>query len=211
MTRSMLGLSRGDTLYLLGDYIDRGPDSKGVIDHTFELKEQGVKVICMKGNHEDMFLKSITNPHTHLDQWLRNGGDKTLDSWGSAGDSYLAMLFNISQDKLYMDFFSSLEFYTEAGDLYLVHAGFNFAAPQPLEDTYSMMWIRGATANEEFLGNKKVVHGHTPVPLEHIYSSLATNMIDIDAGCVYKDREGLGNLAALNLDTMQLVHSPNID
>lgn len=211
MTRSLLGLSPADTLYLLGDYIDRGPDSKGVIDHILRLKEEGVNVICIKGNHEDMLMRSIENPGEHLDHWLRNGGDKTLDSWRNTGRSYADILAGISRDSTYMDFFRSLAYYAETADHYLVHAGFNFLADKPLEDTYSMMWIRGAIADKKFLGNKKIIHGHTPVPLERIQESLSTNMIDIDAGCVYKWREGMGNLAALDVDAMKLVHCPCID
>ena len=56
-----IGLIEGDELYLLGDYIDRGPDSKGVIDTIFELREKGFKVICLRGNHESMLLDALKN------------------------------------------------------------------------------------------------------------------------------------------------------
>ena len=72
--------SKQDELYILGDLIDRGPSSKGVIDYIFELKAQGFKVECTRGNHEQMMLDGIYDLDKRR-RWLINGGSNTVESF----------------------------------------------------------------------------------------------------------------------------------
>lgn len=72
-----INFSKEDTLYLLGDYIDRGPDSKGVIDHIWKLQKEGYTVHCLRGNHEQMLLNEISSPNNYFD-----GESETLRSFG---------------------------------------------------------------------------------------------------------------------------------
>ena len=65
----------------LGDYIDRGPESRQIIDHLMEAQEMGVPLVCLKGNHEDMMVETIRKP-LHPDWWIGNGGGATLVSYG---------------------------------------------------------------------------------------------------------------------------------
>ena len=80
-----LPLERGDTVVFLGDYIDRGPDSKGVIDYLLELRKRGEQTtVFLRGNHEDMMLSFMALSGHHGDAFLLNGGVATLASYGVA-------------------------------------------------------------------------------------------------------------------------------
>src|SRR5215218_1348691 len=80
MVEEVLHLQASDQLFLLGDYIDRGPDSKGVIDFILELRAKGYRVETLMGNHEFMMLETWEDA-SYLPLWLRNGGDTTLASF----------------------------------------------------------------------------------------------------------------------------------
>ena len=191
-----------DTLYLLGDYVDRGPDSKGVVDYIMDLKKDGYNVITLMGNHEDMLLSAIYKD-VYLKSWLNNGGDVALKS------------FDVSHPKnlegKYIEFFNGLERYVELEDYFLVHAGFNFKIDNPLEDKQAMLWIRKSVPPKSFLVGKKIIHGHTPVGKNKIIKSLKKEKpsINIDAGCVYADKLSLGRLCAINLDNLSLTFAKN--
>ncbi len=115
-------LTKEDHLYLLGDYIDRGPDSKGVIDYIFKLKEDGFQVTATKGNHEQMLLRAIDGDTNQ--PWYQNGARMTLRSFEATHED------NIPTE--YIDFIKELKFYIELEDCFLVHAGFNFEREDPL-------------------------------------------------------------------------------
>src|ERR1039457_2707378 len=84
LVEEIIVLNRNDELYLLGDLIDRGPDTKGLLDFIFELSGQGFAVSSVRGNHEDMFLRSC-NSRFEVALWGHNGGWATLKSFGAAG------------------------------------------------------------------------------------------------------------------------------
>src|SRR4051794_19819274 len=71
----------GDTLYLLGDTIDRGPDSRGVLEEIMSLRREGIAVVALRGNHEDMLLKACRD-RDDFRLWMLNGGGATLQSFG---------------------------------------------------------------------------------------------------------------------------------
>ena len=125
-----LQFSTTDELYLLGDYIDRGPDSKGVIDRIWKMQEEGYQVQCLRGNHEQILLNIIANPY-HPDD---RGDEQLIASFG-VGHAH-----HIPQP--YIDWCAQLPYYFEVDNYLLVHAGFDFNNADPLQDTYSMMWIR---------------------------------------------------------------------
>lgn len=210
LTEYKLRIQPGDTVYFLGDYVDRGPDSKGVIDYILDLKNSGVQVEALKGNHEDMMLRALKNPLDELDIWVMNGGRQTLESYGLQDVPWNEISPDLF-DPTHIGFLNGLKHYIRTKDFYLVHAGLNFYADDPLKDTHSMMWQRDTYVDELFLQHRKVIHGHTPVPLSRIENSLHEKLIDIDGGCVYSRRPYLGNLVALDLDTMELTSAGNID
>lgn len=195
--------SKEDVLYLLGDYIDRGPDSRGVIDHIWELQEDGYEVHCLRGNHEQMLLDEIND-----DEIWYNGEKATLKSF--------EVKANQDIPKPYIEWMEELPFFFELKDYILVHAGLNFRTKFPLDEPTEMIWIRNwyDDINKKWLGNRIIVHGHTPIRQLVIKRSISEldeiPAIDIDAGCVFESF-GLGNLCALNLDTKELTFHANID
>ncbi|MGB0929819.1 MAG: metallophosphoesterase family protein [Chitinophagales bacterium] len=197
MLTEVLQLQKEDTLYLLGDYIDRGPDSKGVFDVIMKLQAEGYQVHCLMGNHEDMLLRSFQSEMT-ADSWMMAGGGATLQSFG------VEHWKDIPQK--YLDFMENLSYYFELDDYLLVHAGFNFRYAKELSDIYrdefAMLWLRYwyKDLNPELIDGRTIVHGHTPTHWELIKENINENLpLDIDAGCVYEGH-GMGHLCALNMD-----------
>lgn len=206
-----LNIKKGDALYLLGDYIDRGPDSKGVIDTIFELRNKGVAVTCLKGNHEAMLLDAYKNKEDEY-RFLSNGGRKTLNSFGCAHVTDLP-------DE-YIDFFQSLEYYHEVDNFILVHAGLNFKEKEPLLDTESLIWIRDWHDEIDYdrLGNRMIIHGHTPISIIEMGIMTENLTIDkflnLDGGCYYgnkKNNQYYGYLCAFDLNKKKLFTQSCID
>ena len=184
-----LKLSPNDHLILLGDIIDRGPDSKGVIDEILKLKEQGIRVQVLQGNHEEMMINALLGKDNH-DYWLRCGGKETLDSFS---------LTHVSEiPKMYLDFIQFTELYIETSDTIFVHAGLNFHKSDPFSDIEAMKWIRKMDVEPSRIGHRTIVHGHVPAPLSLLLKPSKFN-INLDAGCVYKEMPRLGNLLAYDV------------
>lgn len=193
-----IDLQKTDELYLLGDYIDRGPDSKGVIDFIWELQTTGYTVRCLRGNHEQMLLNSC----------------KPANQWADAGDPALLASFGVGRvqniPQNYKEWMNRLPYYFEVDHFLLTHAGLNFNQPDPMKDLESMLWIRNwrADVDRRWLNGRIVVHGHTPAKrsvIEHFHQyATATPAVDIDNGCVYTTYEEMGALCAFNLTENEL-------
>lgn len=141
----------GDTIVTLGDYIDRGPDSKGVIDYLIELRKTH-QLITLKGNHEAMILDS-RHYYDDLMNWLLNGGIETLTSFN-------AVEFE-DVPQTYWDFLQSLETYHETEAHILVHAGLTPDLPLKEQPEQTMLWLR-FNETEPHQSGKTVICGHTP-------------------------------------------------
>ena len=191
-----------DRIYLLGDLIDRGPDSKGVLDFIFELRERGLSVVSIRGNHEEMFLQAGAD-HTYFGLWAANGGLATLASFQADGPGDIP--------GRYRDFLGSLPLYILLDDFVIVHAGLNFTPADPFEDTDAMLWTRSPFVDRQRIGGRRLICGHTTVPLPRLQASLSSGKIMLGKGCDECFRSGLGNLAALELESMTLFLQPNID
>ncbi len=193
-------LSRDDELYLLGDYIDRGPYSKGVIDYIWQLQVDGFYIKCLRGNHEQMYLNSFDG----TDDW----GDYHRETIASFG------VKNIEETPgLYIDWMKSLAYYFEVDNYLLVHGGFDFGAADPLQNKEKMLWARDwyALIDKDWLAGRIIVHGHTPMEQNSI-KAMADNleqvpMLDIDNGCVY-DYGGFSHLTAFELNEKKLFFEP---
>lgn len=198
-----LKITRDDEIYFIGDYVDRGPNSKAVLDLLMDLEIEGYNVFFTRGNHEQMMLDSMKSL-SDMELWVLNGCNETLNSFG--------VFDTIDIPIKYMNFINKMPNYLELDDYILVHAGLNFDLDNPFEDTTSMLWIRNSIVIKEKIKNKKLIVGHTPKTLEEIENSLKTDKIMIDGGCCYYHRySNLGNLVALNLDTLELTVQKNID
>lgn len=197
-----LNLQPDDYLYLLGDYINKGPRSKKVIKTILALRDEGYKVRCLMGNHEDLLLRTLEDPLL-LPTFNQQGGKETLKSFK------VKTVHEIPTE--YINFFHTLEYYIELEDFVLVHAGLNFIDKNPYSDRHAMLWSRGNRIIPAKIQYRRIVHGHTPTKLVVIKNALKkpkNYTICIDAGCVYKG-EGLGNLVALNLDTFEMLVQKN--
>jgi serine/threonine protein phosphatase 1 len=210
--------SRNDTIYFLGDYIDRGPDSKGVIDYIEALKKDDYTIRPLRGNHEDYLLRTFDNEtvkknflgityQNHLKkEWFKFGGKETLASFG------VSDVHDIPAS--YIEWMRNLEYYITLDSFILVHAGMNFEIEDPFADKHSMLWVKDFKVNRDKSGNRKIIHGHTPVSLDFIEllrTSGSFDFIDLDNGVYYRDKEGFGNLVALELTTMELKVQNNVD
>ena len=205
LVTNKLCLKEPDQLYLVGDYIDRGPDSKGVLDFIIDIGKQ-YQVVPLMGNHEWMLLEAaLSNSSDEI--WLYNGGEATLESFGAAAANEVPAE--------YIDFIKSLKLYHELDKHLLVHAGFNLDVEDMYEDTNAMLWARYVTYPDdaEELQGRIVVHGHTPITREELVESVNnhSNGINLDTGCVFTGTEGMGYLAALDLDTRELIFQENIE
>ncbi|MDZ7877570.1 MAG: metallophosphoesterase family protein [Saprospiraceae bacterium] len=196
-----------DELYFLGDYVDRGQDSKGVFDTIFGLIEAGYKVVCLMGNHEAMLLGAMGNI---ADQyfWKQHGGKQTLKSFGTDE------IYDIPV--LYIDFIKNMPIVMEVGDYILVHGGLNFNQIDPLKPSQQMIWIRDwyEKINYEWLGKRIIVHGHTPqsyrITQEQLQNIEDDRVLNIDCGCVF-DKHPLPRLACFELNSRQLYIQANIE
>jgi serine/threonine protein phosphatase 1 len=194
---NVIDLKKTDRLILLGDYVDRGAESRQVIDFILELKKTGFDVVVLRGNHEQMMLESWRNTDT-LPLWFLNSGMATLESFG------VRDVRDIPEE--YMKFISDMPFYHEEHDLLFVHAGFNDSAPDPFSDNHSMIWECRPTYINRFLTDRIIIHGHRPRTVESVKKLIAesSRVIPIDTGCVYDHREGYGKLSALEVHSMTL-------
>lgn len=168
-----------DTVVFLGDYVDRGPNAKGVIDQILELSKR-TNVIALKGNHEEMLLQFLEEPDAPgAGMFVVNGGSATLASY-AADDG----IWEIPEEHL--TFFKSLRLYWETESHFFVHAGLPARSLSTLdfkdeEVQAQMLWTRQPFLSTQFVWEKTVVHGHTPVPkIEKL-----PNRINLDTGCVY--------------------------
>ncbi len=200
----ILRFSHDDTLYLLGDYVNKGPDSKGVLDFIFSLQEAGDNVLCLKGNHDSYLLQALHDPIAEM-YFLERGGLATLESFG------VVQTENIPDR--YLVFMENLALYFFLDKYLLVHAGFDFTQPDPFVDESTILNIRQFEVDTLQTSGRSIIHGHVPTTKEKIVASLNAKErhISIDAGCVYKHIPLMGYLAALDLDSGQLFFERNID
>ncbi|MGH7823341.1 MAG: metallophosphoesterase family protein [Candidatus Binatia bacterium] len=174
-----------DTVLFVGDYVDRGPSPKGVIDRLIALRDSGgPRCVFLKGNHEDMFLSWLGEPGRHGDAFLLNGGRGTLQSYGltpaMGGEEACGSL-----PPSHLDFLRRLAIFERRPPFLFVHAGISPLRGLEEQDEEDLLWIR-----EEFIRNRHrlaetVVFGHTP------HREVVWHLpwkIGIDTGCVYGNK-----------------------
>jgi serine/threonine protein phosphatase 1 len=196
----IIKIQKSDKIYCVGDYIDRGNDSKGVIDFILKLRGKGYQIHTLRGNHEQLIMDSVQS-ESKYNHWIKNGGDKTLSSFGISSYNELK--------PVYKTFLKRTKFFIKSGKYIFVHAGLNFEIANPFEDKLAMLWIRDFPIDQRKLGNSIIIHGHTPKPLDFIMKQQTKSEVNIDGGCVFKDKEGFGNLIALNITEGKLITAKN--
>ena len=215
LLENMLNVTKHDQLYFLGDYIDRGPDSKGVIDYLMWLQKEEYEVHFIKGNHEDMCVKAfeadqkkrLFGKHPEQKEWEAVGAKETLKSFGVKHPREIP--------KEYIDWMNACVPYIELEKYILVHAGMNFDIRDPFEDTKSMMWTRRFRVDYRRTHGKKIIHGHIPIDYTFMSTVVEENdnydFIALDNGVYETNQPGMGNLMAFNPDTMEIIAQSNMD
>ncbi len=158
----------------IGDYIDRGPDSAGVILFVRALEARGpANVICLMGNHEDLLLQALADGDPS--SWLANGGDATLRSFG------LRDLRGFPMDVA--EWLLRLRLSYDDGRRLFVHAGVDPSVPLDRQSREVLLWIREKFHRSGNNYGRLVIHGHTPT--RNRQPEIRPNRINIDTGCVY--------------------------
>ncbi len=167
-----------DGLIFLGDYIDRGVDSKGVVDFIIEISDSSPYVQCLMGNHENILLDFLSSGDPRL--LLLNGGMTTLESYQAEERGETDALIPPE----HVAFFQDLFLYIELDDYYVVHAGFRPGVEVEKQSTEDLIWIREPFIFSDHDFGKKVIFGHTPLaePL------VMDNKIGLDTGAVYGNK-----------------------
>ena len=213
MVEEILRVNKNDRLYLLGDYIDRGPSSRQVLDYILRLQETGYMVKPVLGNHEYMLLRSLEEEEDFR-LWILNGCAATLRSFGVDPLRVHDRESVFEIPGTYIRFLSDLPVYENDGDYLFVHAGIPRGTGNMEENTDIVLWTRDESVDEHILGRRTLIHGHTPVSEEMIRLRLRepeARVINLDAGCVYDRFPSLGNLAALDLDSREVFFLKNMD
>ncbi len=163
------------TFVFLGDYVDRGPDSAGVIRTVIDLQSKiGERVVALKGNHEAIVL-GVIDGTLPADYWLAQGGIATLRSYGVEDAR------DLPRD--HVEWLHSLRPSYDDGRRFFVHAGIDPNKPLDAQDETDLLWIR-----EPFLLDRRdygrlIVHGHTPLATDA--PDLRSNRLNLDTGAVF--------------------------
>ncbi|MCD6253932.1 MAG: serine/threonine protein phosphatase [Thermotogae bacterium] len=185
----LINPSKNDTLIFLGDYIDRGPDSRAVVNFLLGLSHDH-HCVFLRGNHEGMMIDAVVHGN-NLTLWYFNGARATVESYGGIN--------NIPQRHL--EFILNTKFYYEEDDFLFVHAGVKPGIPLAEQDPFDMLWIRDEFIYSSWpLNGRRVVFGHTPFLEEPL---IMEDKIGIDTGCVYG-----GKLSAVRVDDLRVFSVP---
>lgn len=178
---SQHGACKDDQFVFIGDYIDRGPDSKGVIDTLINWKKSHPKTVFLRGNHEDMLLDFLGMGGSSGMVYLGNGGAEFFKSYGIEPNGSLSEVAK-SLPQEHLSFLTSLELGVSIAEFLFVHAGIRPEVPLEDQNSHDLMWIRGEfIPNEHNLG-KTVVFGHTPFADVFLHMPFK---VGIDTGLVY--------------------------
>lgn len=195
-----------DHLVFIGDYVDRGPDNRGVLDRLVALEAaagagRGPTCTFLRGNHDQMMLDYIDSGGRNLVLWRMNGGLSTIANYVTAGG-------DLAVPDEHLDFLRRTEIFFETEDFVFVHAGLDpdltIAENVADADPRIALWTREHLEADLTLWEKPVVCGHTPVaqPIDR------PKLIAIDTGAVYAHVRGLGTLTAVRLPERAFVHVP---
>jgi serine/threonine protein phosphatase 1 len=204
-----LSPTSSDHLVFIGDYVDRGPENRAVIDRLIRLENEagsgaGPSCTFLRGNHDQMMLDFLDTGGSNLVLWRMNGGLNTMANYmGPSG------LLDVPPD--HVAFQRRTELLYETDEFVFVHAGLD--PRRTIEenvddaDPVVLLWTRAHLDANLDIWDKTVVCGHTPMP-----TPLSTpRLIAIDTGAVYSHVRGLGRLTAVRLPEREFVHVANCD
>ncbi|MGA0562273.1 metallophosphoesterase family protein [Ancylobacter sp. VNQ12] len=193
-------------LVFLGDYVDRGTDSRQVIE-TLVTGQAEQAWVCLKGNHEAMML-DVLDGQRPWDVWLANGGVETLFSYGISSREYVvARRFDDLREATlaavpphHLAFLRALPVSHRVGDYFFCHAGIRPGVPLDRQDPEDLLWIRDVFIDSELLHGGRVVHGHTPA----MEPEIRPNRINVDTGAYLTNRL---SCAVIEADQVRVIHT----
>ena len=167
----------------LGDYVDRGPDSRGVIERLIPPPRFGAEPVHLAGNHEAMMLDALHRPDdaTAVDLWVNNGGAMALSSWGISAYDDAPVTWPRAIPKNHLGFLLSLRRRATFGSYLFVHAGIRPGIALDAQSADDLLWIREPFLSSMADHGAVVVHGHTP-GREVV---VRPNRIGLDTGAVF--------------------------
>ncbi|MDA0999905.1 MAG: metallophosphoesterase family protein [bacterium] len=167
-----------DEIVFIGDYIDRGPDSRGVVEDVLEFRLKYPRSVFLRGNHEDMFLDYVYEEGRYQSGiFLMNGGYETLQSYGIDPREGPPQL-----PALHAHFFQNLQYVHQSDGFIFVHAGFRPGVRLSEQKPEDLMWIRKDFFESDADFGRPVVFGHTPMP--EVLNELP-RFLGIDTGAAY--------------------------
>ncbi len=188
---------KNDLLIYLGDYIDRGLQSKQVIDQIIKLRNNKIKIINLMGNHEEIMIDFLFNKKNNIENWLDFGADQTFKSYNIEvvdfiKDGFKDHIIDSLRNKLleemnndHIDFFKNLELTYSTEKYLFVHAGIDPKKNLKEQVKKDYLWSRSDVFfDKDFKSEKIIVHGHTPEP--NIINN--SNRINIDTGCYFSGK-----------------------
>ena len=179
----------GDVLLFIGDYIDRGPKSREVVEHLVNIRKQGGELVFLKGNHEKMLLDYYIHQKDQM-LYVANGGAETIASYVEGGIGRKAFVL----PEEHLEFFLSLSLYYETEDYIFVHAGLRDGVSLDAQSEEDLLWIREEFIYSAFDWNKRIIFGHTALETPFV----TPGKIGIDTGAVYGNK-----LTAVELPRMK--------
>jgi serine/threonine protein phosphatase 1 len=171
----------------LGDYIDKGPSSRAVIDFLVQLKQLDPKCIFLMGNHEEKFLNFLERPEDIGLDFIKYGGRTTIKSYGISARRIrktirsLKNVFKLLKQyipKSHIKFLQNLEFSVSFGDYMFCHAGVRAGIPLKQQSEHDLIWIKKEFLEHKELYSKVIIHGHTPFNKPQVKK----NRINVDTG-----------------------------
>jgi serine/threonine protein phosphatase 1 len=179
----------GDVLLFIGDYIDRGPKSREVVEHLVNIRKKGGELVFLKGNHEKMLLDYYIHQKDQM-LYVANGGAETIASYVEGGIGRKAFVL----PEEHLEFFLSLSLYYETEDYIFVHAGLRDGVSLDTQSEEDLLWIREEFIYSAFDWNKRIIFGHTALETPFV----TPGKIGIDTGAVYGNK-----LTAVELPRMK--------
>lgn len=173
----------------LGDYVDRGPDSRGTIDFLIKRQAEDRRILCLRGNHEKMFIEGLAGEglagRRMRELWLRFGGGETLESYGVALPDFLRSFGAEGSAEAIIPeahriFLKNLPDEFRSGDYFFVHAGIDPERALGEQNVEAKLWIRAPFLDSDREFEAVIIHGHTPGPRVEVRA----NRIGIDTGAV---------------------------
>ena len=190
-------IQKDDLLIFLGDYIDRGPNSKQVIDRILELKKDKINIVFLLGNHEEFMIDFLFNNNNNIKDWINFGADQTFRSYGIEIVEFIKEGFDdVTIDNLrksliekmgdpHINFFKNLKLNYTTNKYLFVHGGIDPEKKFENQSKKDFLWHRSENFfSHDFKYERVIVHGHTPEEniVDHPFR------INVDTGCYFSGK-----------------------